>query len=182
MGLKLNLGCGTDLRQGWVNADRVPLAGVDVVCDLDERWPWEDDSVEQVWASDVFEHLRDKMHTLEELWRVCQHGAICEIETPNGQWNLCQWADPTHRTSWEPENLEFLRPNHFWYFITPAKFVTLEMTAEAGRIYWKLAAYKEWDEDLEKLHDHDAYRAWQETRTRTALAASEEKLRREPER
>lgn len=31
----LNLGCGTDIRSGWVNLDSAELPGVDVVHDLD---------------------------------------------------------------------------------------------------------------------------------------------------
>lgn len=35
-GLKINLGCGTDIKPGWVNVDIAKLDGVDIVHDLDE--------------------------------------------------------------------------------------------------------------------------------------------------
>ena len=158
--MKLNLGCGTDLRPGWVNVDIIQMPGVDVVCDLNERWPWEDNSVDQVWASDVFEHLKDKMHPMEEMWRVCKHGVFCEVETPNMVYNPAGWSDPTHRTSWHPENMEYFRPGHAWYYYSPAKFVTVEMEHNAFRLYWALRAYKDHDEDL--MEQHINYEAWRE--------------------
>ena len=33
---KLNLGCGTEIKKGWVNLDSVALAGVDVVHDIEK--------------------------------------------------------------------------------------------------------------------------------------------------
>ena len=161
--MKLNLGCGSDLRPGWVNVDIIQMPGVEVVCDLNERWPWGDNEVEQVWASDVFEHLRDKMHTMEEMWRVCQHGAICEVETPNMVYNPAGWSDPTHRTCWHPENMDYFRPGHPWYYYSAAKFVTVEMEVTAFRIYWALAAYKEHDPEMvERQINYEVWRdAWQ---------------------
>ena len=32
--IKLHLGCGTDIRAGWVNLDCAKLPGVDIVHDL----------------------------------------------------------------------------------------------------------------------------------------------------
>ena len=41
MTMKLHLGCGHIIKEGWVNHDIVPLAGVDVVHDLTKfPWPW----------------------------------------------------------------------------------------------------------------------------------------------
>jgi len=158
--MKLNLGCGTDLRPGWCNVDIIQMPGADVVCDLNERWPWEDNSVDQVWASDVFEHLKDKMHVMEEMWRVCKHGVFCEVETPNMIYNPAAWSDPTHRTSWHPENMEYFRPGHAWYYYSPAKFVTVEMEHNAFRLYWLLRAYKEHDEDM--MEQHVNYESWRD--------------------
>ena len=158
--MKLNLGSGSDIRPGWCNVDIIQIPGVDVVHDLNERWPWEDDSVEQIWASDVFEHLRDKMHSMEEMWRVCCHGALCEVETPNTVYNPAGWSDPTHRTPWHPENMEYFRPGHAWYYYSEAKFVTVEMQHTCFRLYWAVRAYKEHDEELAALHVN--YEEWRE--------------------
>ena len=44
MGLKLNLGCGQNPRDGYLNVDKYGSA--DLTCDLEAfPWPWPDNSV-----------------------------------------------------------------------------------------------------------------------------------------
>ena len=96
--MKLNLGCCDDLLDGYVNVDLV--AGPDtVVADLREPWPWEDDSIEQIRAWDIVEHLPDKIHTMNELWRVLAPGATVEIAVPTTD-GPGAFQDPTHVSFW----------------------------------------------------------------------------------
>ena len=65
---KLHLGCGTVIKQGWINHDLVPLPGVDVVHDLRVfPWPFENGKFDEVYMKDVLEHLPDTLRTMEEL-------------------------------------------------------------------------------------------------------------------
>lgn len=96
--MKLNLGCCDDLQDGYVNVDLV--AGPDtVVADLREPWPWEDGSIEQIRAWDIVEHLPDKIHTMNELWRVLAPGATVEIAVPTTD-GPGAFQDPTHVSFW----------------------------------------------------------------------------------
>src|SRR5688572_6900627 len=54
-GLKLNLGCGPNLKPGWVNVDLSPEA--DLHLDLREPLPFEDGSVAMIYSEHFFEHL-----------------------------------------------------------------------------------------------------------------------------
>lgn len=106
--MRLNLGCGDRRMDGYLNVDIVPPA--DVVCDLAERWPWVDSSVELVLAYDVCEHIPatltekwgnpirvdGRIHFMNELWRVLAPGARAIIETPNAARGCGYWQDPTH--------------------------------------------------------------------------------------
>lgn len=56
--VKLNLGANQRPQPGYVNVDIVDYPGIDVVCDLEKRWPWDDDSVDEVSCADLPEHLR----------------------------------------------------------------------------------------------------------------------------
>ena len=68
--MKLNLGCGTDIRVGYLNVDLVPLKGVEVVLNLDgsdtspsRRYkfflPFKNNIFEDVYCRHVLEHIFD---------------------------------------------------------------------------------------------------------------------------
>ena len=94
--LKLHLGCGNQIKQGWINHDLVALPGVDVVHDLRKfPWPFNDQEFEQVYMKDVLEHLPDTIKTMEELYRITKPNAKIYITVP--YWNSCTaLGDPTH--------------------------------------------------------------------------------------
>jgi len=105
--MKLHLGCGQDYREGYVNVDFTDDVKVDKIMDLEEELPLEDNSVEEVIANHVFEHIENFIELIHELHRVCKPGAIIKIKTPfYSAWG--QYNDPTH--------VRFFTPYTFNYF------------------------------------------------------------------
>jgi SAM-dependent methyltransferase len=94
----LNLGSGEWAFPGFVNVDKVSAPGI-TVADLRETWPWNDSSVDFVWASQIIEHLPDKIFTMNELWRVLRPGATAMIFVPTTE-GPGAWQDPTHVSFW----------------------------------------------------------------------------------
>lgn len=108
--MKLNLGCGGDIRDSYVNVDVAALAGVDMVHDLDSHpWPFEDESCSEVLALDVFEHVADPLGFVAEIWRVLEPGGQVMVRAPHyGTW--CAHTDPTHRRAVSPETFDYWIP------------------------------------------------------------------------
>lgn len=97
----IDLGCGTNKREGFTGVDRRPFPGVDVVTDLTDKWPWPTDSIEEVYCSHFLEHLDhsskspQRVRFMNELWRVMKVGAKATIITPH--WASCRaYGDFTH--------------------------------------------------------------------------------------
>jgi hypothetical protein len=103
--LQLNLGCADRLLDGWENVDIAPRPGV-IVADLRERWPWEDGSAQRILAADVIEHLPDKIHTMNEMWRVLSDGCIAEIVVPTTD-GPGAFQDPTHVSYWNRNSFRY---------------------------------------------------------------------------
>jgi SAM-dependent methyltransferase len=98
--VKLNLGCQSDVRRGWVNVDRDAREGV-VVCDLDGPWPFDTLSVDYILASHIIEHVGDFVHFMAEAHRVMKYGAALDIITPHAA-DRNFWRDPTHLHGYTP--------------------------------------------------------------------------------
>ncbi len=107
--MKLNLGCSSNLREGFVNVDIVPPC--DQQADLRHDWPWADSSIDYVLAIDIFEHLPDKIHSMDQLWRVLHPEAIAEIEIPIAG-TPCAVADPTHCSLWDRLSFSYFEHGH----------------------------------------------------------------------
>jgi hypothetical protein len=99
--LRLHLGCGMRRKEGYVNVDRIEYPHVDVVTDLRDKWPWEDNSVDEVLMEHTFEHFypMERVHIINEMYRVMRVGAKAKILCPI--WSSARaYGDPTH--VWPP--------------------------------------------------------------------------------
>lgn len=96
---RVHLGCGTDIRNGWINVDHRKLPGVDVVADFDacrhQRLPFPSNSVEEFFGSHVLEHLHDPLAFMQELHRIAKPGATAVFRVPYGSSDDAD-EDPTH--------------------------------------------------------------------------------------
>jgi len=67
---KLNLGCGKDIRKGYINLDLKKLPGVDIVHNINKKFPFKTNSFDEIYASHILEHVDDLIFTMEELhWK-----------------------------------------------------------------------------------------------------------------
>lgn len=105
--LKLNLGCSTNLREGYLNVDK--FGEPELRHDLKEfPWPWEDRSVFEIFLNHVLEHLGQTTNIylgiIKEMCRVMIPEGHIFIVVPHPRHDDFI-NDPTHVRVVTPEHM-----------------------------------------------------------------------------
>ncbi|HWO93856.1 MAG TPA: class I SAM-dependent methyltransferase [Dehalococcoidia bacterium] len=116
--IKIDIGCGMSKHLGTLGVDIAPLAGVDVVADINTGLPFRDSVIDEVHMSHTLEHVDDFLATMEEIWRVCKDGALFYIRLPHGSSSFTTWVDPTHKRGFNIQTFTYFDPevNHLSYY------------------------------------------------------------------
>ena len=104
--MKVDLGCGQWKPDGFIGVDCVDGKNVDIVADLSKRFPFADNSVDLLRGHDVIEHLPDRIHTMNEIWRVCKPNAIIDLRVPSTD-GRGAFQDPTHVSFWNINSFKY---------------------------------------------------------------------------
>jgi SAM-dependent methyltransferase len=99
--------------RGWVNVDIQPGPGVDVVTDLEEKLPWEDETVEEVLCVHTIEHIHNVKPFMQELHRVCKADARAVFKVPYGTSDDAD-ADPDHVRRYLWSSWGYYGQPHYW--------------------------------------------------------------------
>jgi SAM-dependent methyltransferase len=108
-----DVGCGP-VKQvpSAIGVDALAQPGVDVVADLDDGLPFEDASLDHVFAVHVLEHVRDMVAVMAELHRVLRPGGVLHALCPHWR-HVNAAADPTH--------VRLVDPRTFRWFCEPSR-------------------------------------------------------------
>src|ERR1017187_8125756 len=81
---RLNLGCGANKIEGFINIDAEPSCKPDVICNFIEKIPYKTDSVDEVVLFHTIEHINKVYHVklLQEVWRVLKPGGGLMVSYP----------------------------------------------------------------------------------------------------
>jgi len=92
---KLNLGCGKNYREGWINVDCCGQFKTDVAFNLDQPWPWVAESIDEIYCGHLVEHIVDLVLFMNEAFRVLKVGGRIEIKVPH-YGHPWAYGDPSH--------------------------------------------------------------------------------------
>lgn len=116
--MKLNLGCGSQVPDGWVNVDyalgarfikiplfqtinkKIKLFNLDwnekiYLHDLTKKFPWADSSVDVIYSSHTLEHFSkvDGHNFLTECYRVLRKDGIIRIVVPDLRYEVTEYLE-----------------------------------------------------------------------------------------
>jgi len=112
----LHLGCGHDNLPGWINLDRIPTLGADIVFDLEDcaerELPIAADTVDGLFMCHAFQQIDAILPMMQELHRVAKAGARFVIRLPHGASDE-SFADPAHKWPYFPSSFaSYAQPAH----------------------------------------------------------------------
>jgi len=139
----LNLGCGKDIRKGWVNLDKYDLDGVDIVFDLDKKiWDFSDfNEYSYIYASHVIEHIEDTVKFINETCRILKDGGVLELIYPIHYKNM--FIDITHKRYFNYNSYKyFLKDFKYNYYLDDCGYKLISKHFyRSGSPFWHLEKY-----------------------------------------
>ena len=80
---KLNMGCGHDIKKGYINLDFIDNGGVDVIHNLNNfPYPFKDNYFDEIYYAHILEHVEDFNKTMLEIIRISKPNSILHIRVP----------------------------------------------------------------------------------------------------
>lgn len=112
--MRLNLGGGRDKINEFINLDISPNVEADIVHNIENGLPFDDDSVTEIIAYDVLTQLSSKkklLFVLNEMWRVAKKGANVTIRVANAKFPEA-FQDPQTSLYFTEDTFTYMQVNH----------------------------------------------------------------------
>jgi ubiquinone/menaquinone biosynthesis C-methylase UbiE len=160
---KLNIGCGKDIREDYVNLDIAKLPDVDVVCDIDNNpLPFDDNTFEKVVCNDVLEHV-ETAKVLREIHRVTKEGGTVEIRVPHFT-SANNFIDPTHKKNFSFRTFNFftkdsMHDRGYYYDFYFSEILSSKITFGNNLIYWIFKAFVNINNTTRKIYEDSFLRS-----------------------
>ena len=114
--IKLNVGCGEDYQEGYINIDISPLVKADLHLDFeravsDHYLPWENNSVDEILARHFIEHCENPIAVMNTFWELLKPTGKLHLIYPAVE-GVGAFANPDHKAFWNSATISFfIQPN-----------------------------------------------------------------------
>ncbi|MEI9913710.1 MAG: methyltransferase domain-containing protein [Candidatus Saccharibacteria bacterium] len=144
--IKLNIGCGTDYKRGWINVDNNSdnnIKKLDLNWDLRNPLPFADNSVDFVFNEHFFEHLtiEESEPIMADLMRVLKPGGIMRVAMPDLREVVKAYLDP----NWNKK--AFIKQFGLEFVQTPAEMLNMNF------YWWGHRWLYDWEELQRRLKE-----------------------------
>lgn len=138
----LNLGCGNEYVDGWINLDGDSRVKADIHFDLEDRYlsdfiackPHYPDKYDIIYASHILEHVSNLVQLKEELTSLLKPNGILVVIVPN-YLSPDAWGDDTHCRAFSKES--FLLS--FWPGFKDGVIKEIKVEKHFGECVWLIA-------------------------------------------
>jgi len=107
---RLNLGCGKDIKEGYINIDIVDYGG-NMIHDINTfPYPFGENYFDEIYASHVLEHLNSFHNIITELYRILKPNGLLIVYAPFFL-NTKYFGEPDHKIPFSIrtfDNYEFI--------------------------------------------------------------------------
>lgn len=134
---RLHWGCGDVTPEGWIHSDAKGGPGIDIVCDVLDGLPLDDDSIDCIFSQHVLQEIKvyDQLRALRELRRVLKPGGVLRLCLPDLDLAIAAYRegrrDYFHIWDWDTLSGNFIT-HVLWYSLTRTLF-TCEFAEELLR-------------------------------------------------
>lgn len=144
--VKLNVGCGTDYKDGWVNIDNNSdnnIEKLDLNWDLRNPLPFKKNSVDFIFNEHFIEHLdvEEAQAVIEDFMRVLKPAGVLRIAMPDLEESVAQYMDP----SWKKKSV--IKNFELGFVKTRAELLNMAFR------WWGHQWLYDWDELERRLKD-----------------------------
>ena len=132
MPIRINLGCGKQYLEGWINCDIVTDVKADKHFDFDVfPYPFEAGCADEIFMDNVLEHLKNLLASMAEFHRILKPGGVLKIRVPYAK---SDWAfqDPTHRHFFTERSMDYYTEDFAFNFYVRFRFKLVKAELTAG--------------------------------------------------
>tara|TARA_Y100000310_G_scaffold221576_1_gene223158 strand:+ start:14166 stop:14666 length:501 start_codon:yes stop_codon:yes gene_type:complete len=143
---KLNIGCGWNKTKGFVNIDKASETKPDIIVDIEEGLPFDDNSFEYIYSHHCLEHVKPDnwKFVLNEISRVAKNKCILELILPFDNIGQRTNADHYRTFSWNSFD-QFLENSNRNYYSNLTMIKLTKNPSKFKKLFFYLFPFLKYD-------------------------------------